>query len=481
MPSRSFRPDRHRGIRSSILAGAVALASGIAWVAAGDGARPLSERDPLEPFVDASGLAMTVSTSGPVDRNNPFFLSLGTNGRACVTCHQPSAGWTISPAEVRDRFEATAGLEPIFRTNDGSHSPWADVSTVEARRSAYNMLLTKGLIRVGMPIPAGAEFTLDAVDDPYGYASAAELSLFRRPLPSTNLSFLSGVMWDGRETFAGQSMAFNLADQANAATMGHAQASLPLTDEQRKEIVDFESALYTAQVFDEDAGDLTADRGRGGPRRLARQPFFIGINDPLGLNPTGTPFSPVIFTNFKGWARDETGDRRDRSNDKVDRDRRDESRRAVARGQDLFNSRRINIQGVKGLNDELGVQTITGTCGTCHDSPNVGNHSVSAPLDIGLTDASRRTPDLPLYTLRNKATNAVVQTTDPGRALVTGRWKDIGRFKGPILRCVAARAPYFHNGWAGTLTDVVHFYNDRFQIGLTEDEVSDLVAFLRAQ
>ena len=53
-------------------------------------------------------------------------------------------------------------------------------------------------LRVGIGIPAGAEFTLVDVDDPYGYASASELSLFRRPLPSTNLAFLTGVMWDGR-------------------------------------------------------------------------------------------------------------------------------------------------------------------------------------------------------------------------------------------------------------------------------------------
>ena len=62
------------------------------------------------------------------------------------------------------------------------------------------MLLNKGNIRVGIGIPVGAEFTLEAVDDPYGYASETELSLFRRPMPSTNLKFISGVMWGGRET-----------------------------------------------------------------------------------------------------------------------------------------------------------------------------------------------------------------------------------------------------------------------------------------
>jgi len=127
------------------------------------------------------------------------------------------------------------------------------------------------------------------------------------------------------------------------------------------------------------------------------------------------------------------------------------------------------------------VAVIPGTCGTCHDTPNIGDHSVPAPLNIGLADASRRTPDMPLYTLRNKTTGQTVQTTDPGRALVSGRWKDIGRFKGPILRGLAARAPYFHNGSAATLADAVRFYDDRFNIGLTEAEVSDLAAFLRVQ
>jgi len=64
--------------------------------------------------------------------------------------------------------------------------------------------------------------------------------------------------------------------------------------------------------------------------------------------------------------------------------------------------------------------------------------------------------------------------------MVTGKWKDIGRFKGPILRGLAARAPYFHNGFAATLLDVVNFYDSRFNMGLTAAEKADLVAFLQA-
>jgi cytochrome c peroxidase len=101
------------------------------------------------------------------------------------------------------------------------------------------------------------------------------------------------------------------------------------------------------------------------------------------------------------------------------------------------------------------------------------------PLNIGIADASRRTPDMPLYTLRNKTTGAVLKTTDPGRALITGKWVDIGKFKGPTLRALAARPPFFHDGSAATLVDVVDFYNTRFSLNLTQQEKEDLAAFLR--
>ena len=436
-------------------------------------------------FANPTGFAATFSTVGKIDLTGPFFQSLGTNGRACVSCHQPSVGWTVTPADVQARFQATGGTDPIFRTNDGSDSPNADVSTLEARRAAYSMLLSKGLIRVGIGIPQNAEFDLVSVDDPYGYASASELSLFRRPLPTTNLKFLSTLMWDGRETFkdpASQdcilgttncfaSMHFNLADQSNSATTGHAQADQPLGTAQREAIVDFETTLFTAQVFDHEAGELTARHALGGPQHLSQQNFYFGINDVVsGDYRTGALFNPTVFNLYNAWNTIDRGG--------VDGSRA-EARRSVARGETLFNTKPIQITVVKGLNDDLNVPTLRGTCTTCHDTPSSGNHSIPAPLDIGLTDASRRTPDLPLYTLRhNLPPFETIQTTDPGRALITGKWKDIGRFKGPILRALATRAPYFHNGSAQDLDEAVDFYNERFGIGLTNDEKDDLVAFL---
>ena len=417
--------------------------------------------------VNESGIARTLTPGGAIDTHGLFFRSMGANGRACVSCHVASQGWTVTPAGLRDRFERTDGLDPVFRPNDGSISPVADVSTVETRRSAYDLLLRKGLIRVGIGIPDGAEFELAAVDDPYGYASAGELSLFRRPLPAANLRFLSGVMWDGRETLAGMSIRQDLAHQANGATQGHAQKPDPIDDEQREEIVAFETGLFFAQAHDFSAGLLDREGARGGPVPLSTTPFYLGINDTLGADPTGKPFDPEAMTIFAAWAG-------------LNGNRLDEARGAVARGEDLFNHKPIEIADVRGLNDALGAPVIHGTCTTCHNAPDVGDHSVALPLDLGLTDASRRTPDLPLYTLRNRATGATIETTDPGRALITGRWKDVARFKGPILRGLAARPPYFHNGSAASLPEVVDFYDGRFAIGFTSQEKSDLTAFLRS-
>jgi cytochrome c peroxidase len=50
--------------------------------------------------------------------------------------------------------------------------------------------------------------------------------------------------------------------------------------------------------------------------------------------------------------------------------------------------------------------------------------------------------------------------------------------KGLFLRGLASRAPYFHNGSAQSLSDIVDFYNARFQIDFTEQEKKDLIAFL---
>ncbi len=468
-----------RGIAALVLAVGVAIAhgAGVAPAANGHGADALTS-------ADASGLLRTFTATGAIDTGNPFFQILGSNGRTCNSCHRQEDAWTVTPAHVQARFDASGGTDPIFRVVDGSNSPFADVSTLAKRRRAYSMLLSRGVIRIGIGIPATAEFSLLAVDDPYGYASAAELSLFRRPLPSTNLGFLTGVMLDGRETAApfrppmdagmgNADLVASLKHQAMDATLGHAQGAASPSDAQLTQIVAFEMGLATAQIRDNRAGFLDDDDAIGGPRILANQRFYIGINDTLGADPAGAAFNTGAMTLFSAWS-DLGSDPQD------DHGGNRPGRESIARGEQLFNTRSIAITGVGGLNDALGQPTIPGTCTTCHSTPNIGNHSVGLPLNIGLTDATRRTPDMPLYTLRNNASGETMQTTDPGVALISGKWRDVGKFKGPILRGLAARAPYFHNGFAASLEDAVDFYDTRFNIGFSATEKRDLVAFLRA-
>ena len=429
-------------------------------------------------FPNPSGTLEVIFTDGRFfDLNNPFFQDLGTNGRTCFSCHKPNDGWTINPPTVQAIFKATKGLDPLFNPVDGTNSPDADISKLAARKAASSMLLNKALIRVGLPIPADAEFTLTEVDDPYGFASPSQLSLFRRPLPTTNLHFLTGVMIDSRESTGPitktlnttdeslylSNLIFDLKHQANDATLGHAQASQSLSDTTLGQIVDFELHTFTAQLISTGAGSLDVKGAMGGPLDLSMERFYVTINDVLGADKLGNPFDSNAFTLFDVWANSHSS-----------------ARAQILRGQQLFNNRQFEITGVGGINDDLQIPSLKGTCTTCHDSPNVGNHSVPLPINIGTSDGSRRTPDLPLYTLENKITHETVQTTDPGRALVTGLWKDIGKFKGPVLRGLPARAPYFHNGSAATIEDVIEFYDDRFHIGFTEEEYEDLEAFLRS-
>jgi hypothetical protein len=239
--------------------------------------------------------------------------------------------------------------------------------------------------------------------------------MYRRPLPATNLRFLSTVMSDGREsspqtgtqkiTYATNpaDLLADLAHQAIDATTGHAQAVAPPTPQQIQDIVNFETQLRTAQAIDFGAGLLSADGANGGPVPLASQQFFIGINDSFPpsfqFNPFGTPFNSAIFDLFNAWANSGNPERA-----------------SIARGQTVFNTKAINITGVAGINDVLGVQSLSGSCGTCHDTPNVGDHSFPAPLNIGVGDLTSPLDlsYLPVITLQNKTTGVRVQTTDPG-------------------------------------------------------------------
>jgi cytochrome c peroxidase len=210
---------------------------------------------------------------------------------------------------------------------------------------------------------------------------------------------------------------------------------------------------------------------------------------------TCTPVGSPTFTLFDSWA-------------SLPNNPGHTDQLSVARGQAVFNS--------------VG-------CTACHTVNNLGNNAsaisgvpfpqngfkrdgtespsimqtvlaaASTPQEAAMVqDMIDRNNELPLYCLRlttdsnpkpcgtdpNDKTDVV--TTDPGRALVSGKIADAGLFKPPILRNLAVRAPFFHAGAAadsknGTaMQHLVNFYNLRFHFGLNAHDQADLVNFLNA-
>jgi cytochrome c peroxidase len=391
------------------------------------------------PFLNPAGTAATFSTAGFVDLNNPFHVPQGTNGRSCESCHLPQAGWSVRPIDVELAFFLTAGKHPLFNPLD-ANNPNPDVRTLAARYASYSML-RKGLFRRGGPLLATGEFEITAVDDPLG-ATGGSMTLFqafRRPLATANFHIAKNVGWHDQNTNGSGDMLAGLTTQATGAITG-AEQGPPPTAETVASIVTYEQGLSFAQQSVFGVGLLTSCGGRGGPENLSPQP---SVNDRFNL--------------FDAWIGLVPGSCTTKSADR--------KRAQIARGQELFNA----------------TQPSGRSCRGCHNAANNGSNVNGTLFDIGASEPQYRKPGMPLYTLRNKSTPELVrQTTDPGRAIRTGRWSDIDRFKTPSLRGLAARAPYFHNGIAATLKDVVIHYEVELGFVFTAQEREDVVAFMEA-
>jgi cytochrome c peroxidase len=381
-----------------------------------------------QPMPNPGGEAATFSTRGNVDLTGEFFKAQGTNGQSCASCHIPEEAWSITPATLQRLFDETGGTHTVFNPTDADN-PNMDVSTVEARRAAYSMLLTRGVFRRGGAPRPDSEWELVAVDDPHGLANLNLLVHWRRSMPTINFAVGSvTVNWDaGANIGKGQRAA--LVNLTNRLVTGALQGP-PATPEVVDNIVDFENTLITAQLTVPGVGRLDADGARGGPEALSTMTKTEGR-----------------FDLFDAWV----GDANPR-------------RAQIARGQELFN----------------GTNASHKSCNVCHNSANNGTSFDNTMFDINTASAEARTPDLPLYTFRNKQTGEIRQLTDAGFGNITGRWDDLGLFKTPTLRGLAARAPYFHNGIARTLEDVVRHYEKHFGFIFTDEERADLAAFLNA-
>src|SRR5687768_14353150 len=485
-----------------------------AWWAPGQGT-PLAA---FASYPNDRGQVGLLNTSGTLEtKGHPFFDAIGTNGRACVTCHQPADGMSLSVRTVRERWDATGGKDPLFAAVDGMNCP--HLAAGDSR--SYSLLLERGLLRVSLPWPPSRpdgtridpEFTIEVVRDPsgcnthgvYGLASAnPSVSVFRRPRPVANTKYTThqnfGVgpfiaksgLPTATDPATGRPTSMNLMADARVPTLAvqaadaarqHLQAAAPLTASQIARIVDFENQVFVAQVTSAAAGSLVEPGGPPafGPRRLAAADAGV-----LGNNTTR-----YVFPMDGKWTRLPRTDSQAAN-------ARNGARESIARGHDVFMFRTFWIKDSMHLNTVGLGNPAKRTCATCHGMHMTGMDTANGWMDIGTTNLpwanevplnpwTEAKPQMPLFRVTCKPEvkphpflGRVIYTQDPGRAMISGRCHDVGTIVMQQFRGLAARAPYFSNGSAATLRELVDFYDRRYTIGFSEQERQDLVNFLGA-
>jgi hypothetical protein len=451
-------------------------------------------------FENSHGTLGVINASGPVNtEGHAFFTPLGTNGRACVNCHQPTYAMSVSAASLADRWRATDGKDPVFAAFDGSNCP----NLPQNEKSSHSLLINRGLYRIplawppknadGSPKPV--EFKIEVVRDPtgcntssqYGLNSAQPtVSVYRRPRPVANLKYVmsgartivlkTGMLAD-LDPETRNPVAMNLMSdareptlhtQAVSAIMGHEEAREAPSRKQIDQIVEYESQVYAAQAAHIFGGPLVLPGGPTalGPEALRdHRPGILGDND----------YSPV-FEQFGNW-----------------KNGTDYFRASVARGAGLFMSRQFWLRDTAHINSIGLGNPLKRTCATCHNAQMTGQDLSAGWVDAGTTNYPNWTEsatwqessELPVFKITcsrdadpHPYLGRVIYTTDPGRALISGRCVDVGSIVMQQLRGLAARPPYFVNGSAKTLREVVDFYDRRFDMKLSDTEKEDLVNFL---
>lgn len=426
---------------------------------------------PSKDYGDPSGQLRLLNQSGQVEtKGHPFFTPLGSNGRSCVTCHQPSSAMSLSVELIRIRWADTNGNDPLFAAIDGSNCP----DLPQGKEESHSLLLERGLFRIALPWPPVTasgkpmkpDFRVEVVRDPTGCnKNPASISVYRRPRVAANLKSIlptaalptgvTGVLLaDGREP--------SLQSQAISAALTHEQASSAPTPAQLKQIEDFERQLFMAQQSDV-LGGLLAEPG--GPPLLGADNLARGV-----AGAGAVPAAGNLAASFDPWRNLAAGNLAIRQR---------AFRESVLRGVDLFASREFRLAD--------GTQV---TCATCH-RPGMNRSFANSFADIGTTNLPTallikgESPELPLFRITcnpsappHPQLGRTFFTQDHGRALITGKCADAGSILMQQFRGLTARAPYFANGSAGDLTELVDFYDRRFKIGLADKEKQDLANFL---
>jgi hypothetical protein len=495
----SLRPARALLVAAGLtlavsLAAAVARPTPDRWWSPGEGRVFPAQLD----YANENGTLRALLVGGPMEtKGHPFFTAIGPAGRACVTCHQPADGMSLSAQSAQEQWNKAGAKDPLFFAYDGSNCP----SLPQGERASHSLLLDHGLIRIARHWPprdhAGKamtpDFKIDVVRDPTGCNVDAkwgltsprqEISVFRRPRPVANFKYIEamGFSFDPKAGMAlpldpdtGKPVSNNLmadgrvlslASQMRDAAGTHLQFVDKLDQGDIDRIIDFERRIYVAQQVSKVAGPLDADGAEGGPRKLAE-------SKPGRLGSQGV----AIWSEFEAWDKLPEPEKA-----KLKPEAR-AFRESVARGARSFRERTFLITDSAGINSPIGFgNPVRNACAFCHNMSQMGMDVAPGQIDLGTTNKpfADPMPWLPLFRVTclgkpHAHYGRVIYTSDPGYALTTGRCADVGRITLQSLRGLSARAPYFSNGSAKDLRGVIEFYNRRYNINYSEQEKQDLV------
>jgi cytochrome c peroxidase len=388
------------------------------------------------------------------------FIGAG-NDRSCASCHVPEDNFTLTPEHVERLYRKNPN-DPLFSAIDAD-DPNAKVLTFDHLR--------KGLIRVGLTLPAN----MDLIDDAGKVITPNDrlINVWRSVPSIADSSFTAPYQLDGREG--------TLASQAQGAINGHSQGlTTPLTERQR--IAAFESSIFSSDragtVADallrgvlpekipdvEDKLVLTAQETRG--REVYEQVCAAchgGVTKNVIVDrtvhkmafPTLKPDGTVLFPPVPP---DQTS-----------------GAFVMPVYAEQPNNEFINV----GSAYENYLAHVDAT------------EHVSFTKDLSFPqyrfrfykDATRKEvvaelppklprnpdfPDNPFFLAFDENGNFILgpnqgsqlYSTDPGRAAITGDPYDFEAFDIPTMRGIAKTAPYWHNNISETLEDVVELYSD---------------------
>jgi cytochrome c peroxidase len=241
----------------------------------------------------------------------------GGNGRACVTCHDPRDGFSLSPSRVEARWQR---LQRARRADPDATDPLFRPIDTDDGADDFTLLRTRALIKVRVPLPSRVRLT----NDP----SATHVTLPRAVTPLNMLRHTAPYQQD-RSAPTLEAQALAAVNQHMEPTTQPSQAFLESVAEFQRHLFSSAKVRKLSAAIDrgrplpdldppltefERAGkekfDHVCGRCHGGPAQVQNLetrifPPFDGSTNPVSINvvvsnppPQGFPLSPVHGPGF---------------------------------------------------------------------------------------------------------------------------------------------------------------------------------------